>query len=161
VLTGLIIGVVGVLCGIAGLLYAIRQTGYARQQTKLMEDDLRERRHEENEDYQWAERHERLMNQILQINPQLKVQLPGVPLTYLYTSIFPDAMLRKALETYVVQLDSSQTRFLRMTPRPDELRRTNLRDTVKKAEECMADFQKRNPKIDLNYYMGFQLSSDT
>src|SRR5712672_1215371 len=45
----------------------------------------------------------------------------------LYTSIFPDATLRKALETYIVQVDSSQTRFLRMNPRPDELRRTNLR----------------------------------
>ncbi len=155
---GLIIGVVGVLCGIAGLLYAIQQTRYARQQTNLMEDDLREKRREETEDSQWAERHERLINQILQINPQLKIQPPGVPLTYLYTSIFPDATLRKALETYVVQLDSSQTRFLRMNPRPDELRRTNLRETVRKAEECLAEFQKHNPKIDLKYYMGFQLS---
>jgi len=55
-----IIGVVGVLCGIAGLLYARSQTRYARQQTKLIEDDLRERKRGEDEDSQWAERHERI-----------------------------------------------------------------------------------------------------
>ena len=155
---GLIIGVVGVLCGIAGLLYAIRQTRYARQQTKLMEDDLRERRREETEDSQWAERFERLANQLLRINPLLKIQPTGMPLTCLWTSIFPDARLREALQTYVVSLHSSQTEFVRKTPpRPDELRLSNLRETVTRAERCLADFQKQNPKIDLKYYMGFQL----
>jgi len=154
-----IIGVVGLLCGIAGLLYARSQTKYPRQQTKLIEDDLRERKRGENEDSQWAERHERLANQLLKINPLLNIQPSGVPLTCLWTSIFPDAKLREALQTYVVQLHSSQTEFVRRTPpRPDELRLSNLRETVKRAEECMADFQKHNPKIDLKYYMGFQPS---
>ncbi len=152
-----IIGVVGVLCGIAGLLYARSQTRYARQQTKLIEDDLRERKRGEDEDSQWAERHERLANQLLKINPLLKIQPPGVPLTCLWTSIFPDAKLREALQVYVVHLHSSQTEFVRRNPpRPDELRLSNLREAVKRAEECMADFQKQNPKIDLKYYMGFQ-----
>jgi hypothetical protein len=156
---GLIIGVVGVLCGIAALLYARSQTKYARQQTKLMEDDLRERKREENEDSQWAERHERLANQLLRINPLMKIQPTGVPLTCLWTSIFPDARLREALQTYVVQLHSSQTEFVRRTPpRPDELRLSNLRETVTRAERCLTDFQKQNPKVDLKYYMGFQLS---
>ena len=150
-----IIGAVGGVCGIASLLYAHRQTKYARQQTKLMEDDIRERRREEKEDSEWAERHERLVNHLVRVNPYLQIQPPGVPLTRLYTSIFPDAKLRQELQTYIVQLDSGQTQFLRRSPRPDELRRTNLRETVKRAEQCLADFQRQNPKIDLNYYMGF------
>jgi len=154
-----IIGIVGLLCGIAGVLYARSQTRYARQQTKLMEDQLREQKREENEDLKWAERHERLANQLLKINPLLKIQPPGAPLTCLWTSIFPDAKLREALQTYVVQLHSSQTEFVRRTPpRPDELRLSNLRETVKRAEQCMSDFQKHNRKIDLKYYMGFQLA---
>lgn len=154
-----IIGIVGLLCGLAGLLYARIQTRYARQQTKLIEDDLRERKRGENQDSQWAERHERLANQLLKINPLLKIQPPGVPLTCLWTSIFPDAKLREALQTYVVQLHSSQTEFVRRTPpRPDELRLSSLRETVTRAERCLAEFQKQNPKIDLKYYMGFQPS---
>ncbi|SRR6266851_3110543 len=152
-----IIGAVGGVCGIASLLYAHRQTRYARQQTKLMEHDIRKREREENEDSQWGERHERLVNQLLRINPTLTIQPPGLPATCLYTSIFPDAKFREALQTCAVQLDSSQTQFLRRSPRPDELRRSNLRETVKRAEQCMTEFQKQNPKIDLKYYMGFQL----
>ena len=124
-----------------------------------MEDDLRERKREETEDSQWAERRERLANQLLRINPLMKIQPPGVSLTCLWTSIFPDAKLREALQTYVVELHRSQTEFVRKTPpRPDELRLSNLRDTVTRAERCLADFQKQNPKIDLKYYMGFQLA---
>ena len=150
------VGIVGGICGILSLVYVIRQTAYARQQTKLMQDDVQKRQRDEKEDSQWAERYERLANQLLKINPEMKIQPPGVPLTYLYTSIFP-AELRRALETYVIQVDSSQTRFLRKSsPRPDELRLSNLRETVKRAEQCMAAFQKQNPKIDLNYYMGFK-----
>jgi len=88
----------------------------------------------------------------------MTVQPTGVPATQLYPSIFPDAKIRGALQTYIVQLNASQTQFLqRPNPRPDELRLTNLRETIKRAEQCMAEFQKQNPKIDLNYYMGFHL----
>jgi len=87
----------------------------------------------------------------------MTVQPTGVPATQLYPSIFPDARIREALQTYIVEMNDSTTQFLRRpNPRPDELRLTNLRETIKRAEECMAEFQKRNPKIDLKYYMGFQ-----
>ncbi len=151
-----IIGVVGGLVGIVGGLCGIASLIYARRQTKLMEDDKRKREREETEDSQWAERHERLVNQLLRINPNLTIQPPGLPATCLYTSIFPDSKFREALQTYIVQLDGSQTQFLRRSPRPDELRRSNLRETIKRAEQCMTEFQKQNPKIDLKYYMGFQ-----
>jgi len=72
----------------------------------------------------------------------------------LYPSIFPDPKFREALENYVVKVNASQTQFSQRNPRPDELRGTNLRETVRRAEQCMTDFQKRNPRVDLKYYMG-------
>ncbi len=146
---GGIFGIVGGLCGIASLLYA-------RRQTRLMEDDIRKRERDEKGDSQWAERHERLASQLLRINPLLTIQPPGLPSVCLYPSIFPDGKLREALQTYVVELHASRTQFLRLAaPRPDELRRSVVRETISRAEQCLADFQRQNPKIDLQYYMGF------
>ncbi len=63
----------------------------------------------------------------------------------------------KHWKPYVVRLNASKTEFLRReAPRPDELRRTVVRGTIEKAEKCMAVFQRQNPKIDLNYYIGFK-----
>jgi len=69
------------------------------------------------------------------------------------STIFPDPIFRVALENYIVQVNGSGVQFSKKNPRPDELRRTNLRDTIKQAEQCMAHFQKDNPGIDLKYYM--------
>jgi hypothetical protein len=103
----------------------------------------------------WSERFEHLANQLARINPGFQIQEPGKNSTMgLYASIFPDHKFREALENYIVQMNSSRTQFAQRNPRPDELRRTNLRGTIKKAEQCMADFQENNPAIDLKYYMG-------
>jgi hypothetical protein len=92
----------------------------------------------------------------VRINPGLTIRPPGCQHEVcLYGSIFPDAKFREALENYVVQVNASHTQFSQRNPRPDELRRANLRETVRKAEEILADFQKKNPKIDLRHYMGF------
>lgn len=153
-----IIGVVGGVCGIVSLLYGIRQTSYARQQTKLMQDDIRRRERDEKQESEWAEKHERLASQLLKLrSPGLTIEPPGLAATTLYPSIFPDVKLREAMETYVVGLNSGGTQFVRReAPRPDELRLAVVRETIRKAEQCMADFQKGNPKIDLTYYMGFR-----
>ncbi len=151
------ISVLALLGTLVGVYYA---RGQLREARRVREEDAEAlaRQHEaEREESEWANRYERLVSQLMQINPLLTVQPPGVPATRLYPSIFPDAKFREALQTYIVQLNASQTEFLRRTnPRPDELRLTNLRETIKRAEQCMIEFQKQNPKIDLKYYMGFQ-----
>ncbi len=146
-----IIGAIGGLCGLWSLWYA-------RQQTNLMKLQIRTQETHDKEELDWSERFERLANQLVRLNPGLTIQPPGVThQVTLYPSVFPDPQFREALQTYIVLLNSSRTQFSQRNPRPDELRRANLRDTIKKAEECMARFQKENPGIDLNHYMGFSV----
>jgi len=143
-----IIGAVGGLCGLWSLWYA-------RRQTHLMEGQIHKQETQDAAELDWAERFEHLANQLARISPSMSIQEPSKNSTMgLYASIFPDPKFREALENYIVQMNSSRTQFAQRNPRPDELRRTNLRDTIKKAEQCMADFQKRNPGIDLKYYIG-------
>jgi hypothetical protein len=153
-----IISVLALLGTLAGAYYASGQLREAKRVREENAEALAQQHKAEREESEWANRYERLVSQLTQINPTVTVAPPGVPATQLYPSIFPDAKIREALQTYIVQLDASQTRFLRRpNPRPDELRLTNLRETIQRAEQCMAEFQKQNPKIDLNYYMGFHL----
>lgn len=134
-----IIGALGGICGIVSLVYAHRQT-------RLIEEDLRNRHARDDEDRAWSAKFERVMNQILRISPHLQVQEPGVNgLTMMYTSIFPDPIFRSALESYVVMLDKTRTQFLPRSPRPDELRSRNLRETVEKAEFLLMDFREKHP----------------
>src|SRR5260370_10837834 len=143
-----IIGAIGGLCGLWSLWYA-------RRQTHLMEQQMERQETQDRDDLDWSERFERLANQLVRINPGLTIQPPGLQhQVCLYGSIFPDPKFREALENYVVQVNPSHTQFSQRNPRPHELRRANLRETVKKAEQCMADFQKQNPAINLQYYMG-------
>lgn len=153
-----IISVLALLGTLVGVYYA---RGQLREARRVREEDAKAlaRQHEaEREETEWANRYERLVSQLMKINPTLTVQPTGVPATMLYPSIFPDEKFREALQIYIIQLTSQTTAFLRRpNPRPDELRLTNLRETIKRAEQYMAEFQKQNPKIDLNYYMGFHL----
>jgi len=143
-----IIGAVGGLCGLWSLWYS-------RRQTHLMEGQIHKQETQEKEDLDWSERFERLANQLSRINPGLTIQEPGKSYTIgLYASIFPNAQLRDAIENYVVQANPSRTQFAQRHPRPDELRRSNLRETVKRAEQYMAAFQKQHPHIDLKHYLG-------
>jgi len=144
-----IIGAVGGVCGLWSLWYS-------RRQTVLMEEQARKQESQDREELAWSERFERLANQLSRINPALSIQVPGSMNSpaVLYSWIFPDAKFREALENYVVQVNSSRTQFSQRNPRPDELRRANLRETITKAEKYMAEFQRKNPGIDLTYYMG-------
>ena len=134
-----IIGAVGGICGLIAVFYAWRQT-------KVMSDDIRSRKQQEAEEIEWAARFELVMNQLLRINPLLQVQEPGasVPIN-LYQTIFPDLEFRKAVESYIVQLDRSQTQFLPRRPRPDELRSANMRKTLEKAETLLKAFRQNHP----------------
>lgn len=110
---------------------------------------------QDKEELEWADRFERLVNQLTRINPGLSIRPPGRTHELgLYASIFPDAKFREALENYIVFVNAGRNQFSPRNPRSDELRRTNFRETVEKAEKYILDFQKQNPDIDLKYYMG-------
>jgi hypothetical protein len=134
-----IIGGVGGICGIVALYYAWRQT-------RLMSEDIRSRRREAEEDIEWAARFERVMNQLLRINPylQVKVAASAEPINA-YNTIFPGAESRRTIQAYIVQLDPSATQFLPRRPRPDELRLTTTRNAVKQAEVALQSFRQRYP----------------
>ena len=153
----LILSVVAILISVLAVLYAKRSVHYTKRQTEIMEGQIQKQEAQDKEELDWSERFERLAKQLVRINPGLTIQPPGYQAgsgIVLYTSIFPDAKFREALETYIIQLNIGRTRFLQRNPRPDELRRTNLRETIKKAEQYLADFQENNPQVNLKYYMG-------
>ena len=78
-----------------------------------MEDDIQRRERNDKEDSEWAEKHERLASQLLKLrSPGLTIELPGLPATTLYPSIFPDGKLREALETLRCQIECQQNRVL-------------------------------------------------
>jgi hypothetical protein len=66
-----VFGVIGGICGIWSLVYT-------RQQTKLMAQDIQERKNQDAVDADWAIRYEKVVNQLRKINPHLQVQEPGV-----------------------------------------------------------------------------------
>lgn len=153
-----IISVLALLGTLVGVYYARGQLREARRVREENAEALARQHEAEREESEWANRYERLVSQLTKITPTLTVQPPGVPATPLYPSIFPDAKFREELQTYIIQLNASHTEFLRRSnPRPDELRLTNLRETIKRAEQYMAEFQRQNPKINLDYYMSFHL----
>ncbi len=132
-------GIIGGVCGIWSLFYG-------RRQTKLMEQDLRDRRKQEADDDNWADRLEKLSNQLRRINPHLQVQEPGVKgTTWVYPTIFPDPKFRVDIENYIVQVNESQTLFLPRKPQAYELRSPRMRETIKKAEALLQRFRQERP----------------
>jgi hypothetical protein len=134
-----IIGGVGGVCGVVAIYYAWRQT-------KLMSDDIRSRKQETEDEIEWAARFERVMRQVLRINPylQVKVAASETPIN-VYSTIFPNAEVRRVIQSYIVELDSSQTQFLPRRPRPDELRSASMRKVVEQAENSLQAFRERYP----------------
>lgn len=148
-------GIIGVLGGLFGIVCGVWSIVYARQQVRIMKGQMHRQEVQNKEEQDWSERFDRLAHQLVRISPRLTIKPTGYSEgVALYPAIFPDPKLREALETYVVQLDMPTTPFLPRNLRPDELRRTIVRDTIRKAEQSMAVFQTQNPKIDLKYYTG-------
>ena len=134
-----IIGGVGGVCGAIALYYAWRQT-------KLMSDDIRSRKREAEDDIEWAARFERVMNQLLRINPYLQVKVASseTPIN-VYSTICPNAEMRRSVQAYIVELHPSGTEFLPRRPRPDELRSANMRKIVEQTEKLLQAFRKKYP----------------
>ena len=145
---------VSVALSVIAILIAWRALSQSRRQTALMETQLREQKAQEREDSEWAERFDRLANQLTHINPLMQVAPQGKTVV-LYTAVFNEPNLQRALERYVIQRDASTTQFQARRPLPHELRNANLRETVQKAEQAIVDFQRNNKwGVDLKYYLG-------
>lgn len=146
-----VIGGVGGLCGLWSLWYS-------RRQVVLMEQEIRKEDDLSKDELAWSERFERLANSLCRISPGLTIQEPGKNSTMcLYGAIFSDPKFREALENYVVQVNPGRTQFAQRNPRPDELRRSNFRQTIDRAEQHLREFQKEYPNISLKYYMDFDV----
>jgi len=139
-------GVIGGICGVWSLIYVRRQTALARRQTELMEREINDRKNQDIEDDQWAQRFEALSTKIRRINPRLQVQEPGVvgP-TWIYTMMYPDPKFRVDVENYLVQLDPAGTIFLPRKPQAYEFRIPRMRETIEKAETLMQKFIQEHP----------------
>jgi hypothetical protein len=139
-------GVIGGICGVWSLVYVRRQTALARRQTELMEREINDRKKQDIENDDWAQRLETLSNKLRRINPRLQVQEPGVVgLTWIYTAMYPDPKFRLDIENYIVQLDPANTIFLPRKPQPYELRILRMRETIEKAEVLMQNFIQEHP----------------
>src|SRR5277367_402151 len=92
-------GIVGGICGVFSLIYVRHQTELARRQTEMMERDITDRKKQDAEDDQWAQRLESLSTKLRRINPRLQVQEPGIGgVTWIYTSMYLDPKFRVDLE---------------------------------------------------------------
>lgn len=139
-------GIVGVIVGVLGVLYGRRQAELARRQTEMIERDINDRKRQDAEDDQWAQRFEVLSTKLRRINPGLQVQEPGVNgATWIYTTMYLDAKFRVEVENYIVQLDPAGTIFLPRKPQPYEFRSPRMRETIEKAETLMEKFINEHP----------------
>jgi hypothetical protein len=139
-------GIVGGICGVWSLFYVRHQTELARRQTEMMERDFNDRKKQNAEDDQWAQRFEALSTKLRRINPNLQVQEPGVTgATWIYSTMYPDPKLMANIESYIVQIDPARTRFLPRIAQPYEFRSPQMRETIEKAETLMQKFLQEHP----------------
>jgi hypothetical protein len=153
---GTIVGTVGGVCGFYSLYQNHQQTKIAQEQTDLMRDQAKKAKERDDEDRQWALRHEQLASRLSNLTPHLTIAVQGTSNSHvcLYPSVFSDPEFRKRLETYIVQPNPSFTQFTPRKPAPHELQSPNLRETVETAERLIDKFAAENPKIPLMYYLG-------
>ena len=101
---------------------------------------------QERADHDWQLKHEKVAVQIARINPRLIVAVPGTQhQVILYQNIFKSPELRERIETYIVQLVDSRTRFAVRKPTQHELRSPTLRQTVTEVAASLDTFVRENP----------------
>ena len=136
----MVLSIIGGICAIWALVYE-------RRQTKLAERDIQDRRKQETDVGNWAQRFEKISNQLMRINPRLQVQEPDTKgVTWVYTTIFPDPKFRVDVQVYIVHLSESGTFFVRRKPQAYELRSRRMRETIKKAEALLLKFRQEHPR---------------
>jgi hypothetical protein len=117
-----VIGAIGGMAGIVGGGFGIASYFNSRRQTQLMESEAYKTAAQEKEDTEWAARFDRLANQLMRMNPKMRI-LDVV----LWEEMFASE-LRYQLCQYVVVMNKFGTLYdLRDHPRPDQLRAVGMR----------------------------------
>jgi hypothetical protein len=104
-----------------------------------------DRKKQDAEDEQWAQRLEALSAKLRRINPLFMVQEPGMGLTQICPTMYPDPKFRVDVEAYIVQLDPAGTIFLPRKPQAYDFRSQRMRETIEKAETLMQKFIQEHP----------------
>jgi len=127
-------------------LYALRVSLRTKAQLQVTQQDIANKKKQEDEDLKWAERFEELSSRLLRINPRIQVQEPGLKTpTWIYTTMYPDPKFRVDIENLIVNMDPYGVVFLPRTPEPHQLRSKRMRETIAKAETLMAQFISAHP----------------
>lgn len=137
-----VVGVFGIIGGICGVWSLI----YVRRQTKLLVEDISDRKKRNKEDDSWSQRFENLQRKLLRINPRLQVQEPGnTKTTWIYTTMYPDRNLRLNIENFIIEVNAPGNLFLPRKPQPHEFRSISMRETIERAEAEMEKFVHDHP----------------
>lgn len=140
--------------GIGALVYNRLQAHYSHKQLILMQEQERARQAEAKEDQEWSERFHELAMGLSHIPRTMMVQPRGENIHIpLYPTVFSDPHLREQIETYIVIAEPAGGRLTPRSPRPDELKRAALRQTIENAERAMQSFRENRPNVPLDYYM--------
>lgn len=153
-LASLVVAVVALIVACLSAMYTKRQAESAGKQIRLMEEELAQKERSEAEERDWAERFKKLASQSTRINPGIRVQdSVSHQDRYLWDEAF-NVDLQRALERYVVQKNNANTAFIQRNAGPHQLKISGMRDTIRKAEKAIEDFQKNNSGSNLKYYLG-------
>ena len=148
ILITLIVGVLTLMITGIGVYFGYGSFFYQKRQTNLAEKDYTSRTEEQRLDVEWIERYEKLVRQLQRINPKLQTMDPYTKQTFvIFEEMFPNPFFRRVLLETVINLDSSETRFVRKDLQPHELKQPYLRDKVAEAERCIAEFRKKHPRL--------------
>lgn len=118
---------------------------YIRKQQKVAADDLEFRTKQKDEKAIWADKHDEARNLVLQTDkrPTFKT---GVAWGYQY--VFPDAVLRSQIETYIVQMDSTginpclKSRDLE----PDKFLLPTVKKAIQQTIDTVKQFKREHPE---------------
>jgi hypothetical protein len=153
ILVGVLIGCVTLFVTGLGVYFGAGSFFYQKKQVSIAEKDFTSRMEEQRLDAEWIERYEKLVRQLLRLNPKLQATDPYTRQTFvIFDEMFPNNFFRKVLLETVISIDHAGTKFVRKDFQPHELKQPYLRDKVAEAERCIAEFRKKHPRLPA--YMG-------
>ena len=148
ILAGLIVGCIGLGVTGIGVYFGAGSFFYQKKQVSIAEKDFTSRMEEQRLDAEWIERYEKLTRQLQRIHPKQQATDPYTKDTFvIFDEMFPNPYFRRILLETVINLDRSETKFVRKDFQPHELKQAYLRDKVAEAERCIADFRKKHPRL--------------
>jgi hypothetical protein len=148
ILASVLIGCVTLLVTGLGVYFGAGSFFYQKKQVGIAEKDFTSRMEEQRLDAEWIERYEKLVRQLLRINPKQQATDPYTKQTFvIFDEMFPIPLFRKVLLETVIAIDPSGARFVRKDFQPHELKQAYLRDKIAEAERFIAEFRKKHPRL--------------